>query len=219
MIYNWDNLTTEQYSRLLQNGDSKKPEDLLWALTGKSKNDMTLSEITTLRVGSIKPQDRKAVAQIFVGKDGRLYGLQDLNEMPFGLFDDVVSLASEPAKHLTLLVSYLYRPVLKMSFWSTVKLNIVGKFGARVNHPWFQKKVVKWMNTLNFEIEKYDPLKCESRLDIIKDSPAYIGHHVVTFFLILSRELQTSSLTSLKTHLKKMKRSLTEITSDHQKQG
>ena len=213
MKYTWDNMTTIQYQRLLQNGDSEKPEDLLCALTGKNKNQITIGEIEALRIGSITPKHDPIVAQIFTGDDGILYGLQDLNDMPFGLFDDLMSLSSDIKIHLALMVSYLYRPISKMSFMSTVKLKLISKFGHKTKSQWFRRWIIKTMNTLKYEIEPYDPLKCEARSKTIDSSPAYIAHHVVTFFLILSRELQTSSLISLKNRLKEMKTQLHQITS------
>ena len=212
MRYTWDNMTTIQYQRLLKNGDSKKPEDLLCALTGKKKNEITISEIESLRIGSITPKHDPIVAQIFMGEDGVLYGLQDLNDMPFGLFDDLMSIAADVKIHLSLMVSYLYRPISKMSFMSTMKLRIISKFGHKTKSQWFRRWIIKSMNTLKYEIEPYDPLKCESRSKTIDSSQAYIAHHVVTFFLILSRELQKSSLVSLRNHLKEMKTQLHQIT-------
>lgn len=210
MHYTWDKLNIAQYQRLLTLKDQAKPEDLIWALTGKSKNEIPIKELKSLSVGSLEPK-MDAISLRLVYHNGTLYGMQDMATLSFGLFADIMELGKDLNKHLPDMVSYLYRPVTKVSSWSLIKLRIIGQFGKRFKSKWADKLILKWMTNLKYEIEEYDPVKCDARVKDIKEMPAAVGHNVATFFLIFSKQLQIDGLKSLRNQAITMKEALKTI--------
>jgi len=210
MHYTWDKLNIAQYQRLLTLGDKAKPEDLIWALTGKNKNEIPIKDLKSLSVGKLEPKGDPAQLRL-VHHNGIVYGMQDMSTLSFGLFADIMELGKDLNKHLPDMVSYMYRPVTKISFWSTVKLRIIGQIGTKLKTKWGIALMYKWLTNMKYEIEEYDPAKCDARIKDIKEMPASIGHNVATFFLILSRQLQIDGLKSLRDQAKTMKEILATI--------
>jgi len=211
MRYTFDNINTQQYFNLLKIGESKKPEDVIWALTGKTREELTLNDIESFQVGSLEPHLEISESKLFIA-NGVLYGLQDLDNMSFGLFQDIMSLGKDIKETLPTMMSYMYRPVTKISFWNLTKLRIIGMVGNKIRGA----RMAKWLNkklyNIKYDIELYNPLKCEDRIDEVCLAKSYTGHFLVTFFLILSQELQKHSLNSLNQNLQMMKKELKKLT-------
>lgn len=209
MRYAWNTLTADQYHRLLQMGDSQEPIDLVIALTGKSKNEVGIHEVNTMTFGDLTPKEDPTTAKVFV-IDGVLYGMQDINDMSFGLFQDIMDLGKDIHKYLPVIMAYMYRPVIKMSWWSTMKLGLIAKWAPKLSNRWGFKWMAKTMVNLKYKIEKYDPTECDKRVDLLGNAPASTSHHLVTFFLIFSQQLQKNSRTSLLEKLQLMKEMVTK---------
>ena len=223
MRYTWNNINVEQYARLisLTEEELKDSVKVVEALTGKTKNELTVKEVKNISVGDLSPKMRPDLLRIFV-HEGTLYGMQDVSDMSFGLFADVTELGKDIKKHLPDLVAYLYRPVTSMSFWSLVKLRIIARWGQKVKSPRLLKILMNWMTNLKYEIEDYDPIQCDLRVRSMKKAPAAIGHHVSSFFLIWSRQLQIDFLKSSRDQMLEMKKAMQEarkVISTEGKQG
>lgn len=209
MKYNWNNLTISQYQRLLQMPEEPTNVDVVQALTGKPRNKLTIREIKNIQVQDLTPKTDPSRLPLFVHK-GVLYGMQKTSNIPFGLFVDLLDLSSDVPKFLPELTSYLYRPVVKINFWNTVKLRVITRVAPRVKSV----KQLRWLYTkllnVQYEIEEYDPILCETRVNDIKEWPATIGHHTSAFFLILSKVLQIDSLNSSKRKLREMMKTINQ---------
>ena len=207
MIYTFNNINSKQYFELLKVAESEDTVKIVEALTGKDKNELTLSEIDSLNIGSLEPFRDPTTSKFFVA-DGVLYGLQDLDNMSFGLFQDIMSLSDDIKNTIPTIMSYLYRPIVKINWWNKTKLHIIAKIGHRLKG----RRMIKWMDkvmyNIHYEIEKYNPLKCEERVEQVILAPSSTGHFLVTFFLTLSKELQEASLTSLMDQVSLMRKEL-----------
>jgi hypothetical protein len=220
MVYNWNKLTVEQYSRMVTLGEAPKTDEVIWALTGKHKNDIKLSEVKTMHIGDLTPKLDPFFTKFFT-LNGVLYGFQDMNDLSFGLFADLTEEGKNVQENLATMVSYLYRPVTKMNRWNRFKLRVMEAIAKRTTTVWALKMVYKLLDSIKFEIEEYDPVKCDMRYKAIKQAPASAAHNVASFFLILSKELQTNSRRSMVMMLKetvKTMRTQATLIRDKQKQ-
>lgn len=220
MLYTWNRLTVEQYSRMVSLGEEPKSEDVLWALTGKNKNDLKLSEIKSTHIGDLTPRLDPFFTKFFV-HDGVLYGFQNMDELSFGLFADLTEMGKDIQNNLATMVSYLYRPITKINRWNRFKLLVMELIAKRAKTPWILKQVYKLVDSIKYELEEYDPIKCDLRYKAIKKAPASAAHNVASFFLILSRELQKDSLKSMETLMRetvKTMRTQATLIRDKQKQ-
>ena len=144
MLYTWDNLTAEQYQRLIGLGEEPKSEDLVWAMTGKTKNQMTVKEVRNFKLGDLTPR-LDPITHKFFTVNGKTYAKQDMNDLPFGLFVDLTKEGENIKDNLLTIVSYLYRPVIGLTRWNRYKLNLVINLARFVRGKWLLKKLYKML--------------------------------------------------------------------------
>jgi len=220
MLYNWNTINSEQYCRLITLGEDPKAEDLVWAMTGKTKNQMTVKDLKKFKLGNLTPELDPVTLKTFT-TNGTTYAMQDMSDLPFGLFVDLAKEGEDLKSNLLTVMSYLYRPVTGLTKWNRLKLMLVITLAPRVKGKWLLKIIYKLLNSVHFQIEEYDPLKCDLRIKDMKQAPASAAHNVASFFLILSKELQQTTRKSLIKMMVEMQNQMTQnLTSikDKQKQ-
>jgi len=196
MRYNWENINAEQYSRLITLGEEPTAEDLVWAMTGKTKNQMTVKDVKSFSLGDLTPRLDAITSKTFT-VNGTTYAMQDITDLPFGLFVDLAKEGEDLKANLLSVMSYLYRPVINVSRWDRIKLMLIISLAPRVKGKWLLKKLLRLLQSINFQIEDYDPVRCDLRIKDMKQAPASAAHHITTFFLTLSKELQKTTHKSL----------------------
>lgn len=207
MKYEFKSLTAEQYCRLVTLGENPDTADVIWALTGKKKDNWKIKDLKKVRFGNLDPYLDPFSAKFFV-VDGILYGFQDMGHLSFGLFTDIAEAGKDIQNNLLTMMSYLYRPVTKMSRWNRFKLRLIAEIGKRANSVFAVKTMYKITDSIQYEIEEYDPMKCDLRIKQIRQAPATAAHATASFFLIFLRESQLSSLRSMSENLSALKKSL-----------
>ncbi len=207
MKYTFDGLTAEQYSRIVTIGENPGVEDLLWAVTGTKKENIKIKDLKKVKFGNLDPYYDPITAKFFV-VDGVLYGFQDMSNLSFGLFADFTELGKDIQSNLLGMMSYLYRPVTKMSRWNRFKLRLIWEIGKKTSSVFGLKIMYKLAGSIKYEIEEYDPMKCDLRIKNIKKAPATSAHALACFFLILLRESRLSSLKSMKENLQEIQQTM-----------
>jgi hypothetical protein len=201
-------LTAEQYRRLMGLGESPKEEDLIFALYGKPKGKMTLKEIDALDFSEFKMPEGPINPDFFV-HEGVLYGRQNMTELTFGLYVDLMEQAKDINKNLIALISMLWRPVTKISFWNRTKAYIASKL---LLSKWGRMRVwgFKMLADVNYTIEDYDPMVCTKREKSLESAPGSVAAYTTNFFLTTSEVLLLNSLRSLKDQLENQQKDLVE---------
>lgn len=189
-------VNAEQYRRLLGLGETPTEDEIIFALLGKSKNKLTLKEIKELDLTKFQMPE-VAVFPNLILHNGILYGKQDLQEMTFGLYIDLIHHAKDLQANLILLMTMLWRPITKADFWSRTKAyfasrallsksNLMRKWGAKA------------LASVKYTIEDYDTMTCVKREEEFKTMPGSFAAYTTTFFLITSEVLILDSLKSLR---------------------
>lgn len=212
MIYTFDTLSVGQYQRLIQLGESPEAYQVAEALTGKKKNQLTVKDIEGIKVGSLNPPEIVSLDKMLV-HDGIPYGRVNMETLSYGEFVDLLDYAKDLNQNLIDVVALLYRPIVKFKGKANWKI----KFGEYLVNRGLTKRGLKLLDSVEYELEEYDPVKCDARRKAIKEFPAYTAHWAVTFFLNFLRQLENDSLRSSlqyqKETLEMMKESMKEITS------
>jgi hypothetical protein len=193
MKYTFEDLTVGQYQQFLIEGDKLTPARAAEILTGKKKSQLTLKEIKTIRIESLNPPEKVTWNRLVLMGD-TLYGRVDMNSLSFGEFVDLLDYAKDLNKNLVEVVALMYRPIVNLTFWNRVKLGIAQRLANRNAAP---KRMMKILESLQYELEEYDPVKCDLRHKVIKQMPAHTAHWTVSFFLNFSQQLMIDSLKSL----------------------
>lgn len=201
-------INAEQYRLLSKLGDEPKEDDVIRILFGKSKNQMTLSEINKLDFSKFKMPEATLFPNLIKHK-GVLYGKQDLQEMTFGFYVDLLEQAKNIDDNLIALMTLLWRPITKVSYWNRTKAFIAHKL-LTTSVQVFRKWGLKLLANVKYEIEDYDPLKCSLREKDFQTMDGSIAAYTINFFLLTSQRLVIDSLRSLKEDLKKKGEALQE---------
>jgi hypothetical protein len=192
MTYNFEDLSVGQYQKLLQLGDDPKPIEVVEILTGKKRSELTVKETEEIQIGNITPPEAIAVDRFFF-IDGVAYGRVDMETLSYGEFVDLLDYAKDMHKNLVDVVALMYRPITQfkgMASWKIKMANELIKRGA-------ERRGLKVLESVDYEIELYDPVKCDLRHKQIKQLPASAAHWCVTFFLNFSQQLLNDSRKSL----------------------
>jgi len=198
MKYNFQDLTVDQYQQFLVEAETLTSARVAEILTGKRKTQLTLKEVEAIELGELSPPDAvQWNKMIFI--DGRAYGRADINSLSFGEFVDLLDYAKDVHKNLVEIVALLYRPIISFSYKDRVKIgisNYLSKKGLA------KATMVRLMDSVQYNLEEYDPIKCDLRHRIIKKFPAHTAHWAMTFFFNFSQQLRVNSLKSLATEVK-----------------
>lgn len=212
MVYQFSNLTVGQYQKLIQLGENPQAHEVVEALTGKRRNEFTVKELQSIRFGNLNPPENIDICNLVV-HNGVAYGRVNMETLSYGEFVDLLDYAKDMEKNLVDVVALLWRPIINFDWKTGLKI----KYGNALLKAGSVKRAMKQFASLKYELEPYDPIKCDLRHKEIKQFPANTAHWAVTFFLNFSKQLKVDSHKSLIQFLKQsqteMKRALKEIIS------
>jgi hypothetical protein len=212
MVYQFSNLTVGQYQRLIRLKENPKAHEVIEALTGKSKNQLTVKELESVKFGNLNPPETVDLANIVV-HDGVPYGRVNMENLTYGEFVDLLEYGKDLNKHLVDVVALMWRPITEMDWKNEWRI----KWGNMLLKRGSVKRAMKQFASIQYELEPYDPVKCDLRHKVIQEFPANTAHWAVTFFLNFSKQLKIDSHKSLiqflETSQKEMKKVIKEITS------
>ena len=209
-------ITAEQYRLLSGLGEEPKEEDLIRILFGKPKSKMTIKEIKELDFTGFKMPEPEISPNLLL-HNGVLYGRQNMSELTFGLYIDLVERAKDIQENLILIMTMLWRPVTKITYWNRTKAYVASKM---LQSKWgkLRTKGLKLLNKVQYTIEDYDVMTCYNREDDFKTMDGSVAAYTTTFFLTTSQVLTIDSLRSLKKDLEEkaqvLQESLKKISAD-----
>lgn len=192
-------ITAEQYRKLISHGENLTEDHLYEILLGKSKLKLTMKEIEDISFDDFK-MPVNAVWCDLIYHEGILYGRKLPDEFTFGEYLDLTEMAKNLELNLISLLTLLWRPVTKISYWNRTKAYLAYKFLVS-KWPKSRKLGFKILSGIEYEIEEYDAIKCIKREDTFKSLPAEVASYTTTFFLITSQQLLIGSLRSLQENL------------------
>lgn len=201
-------ITAEQYRQLTELQDGPTTEDLIRILYGKSKNKMTLQEVREVDFSNFEIPKTEIYPNI-IEHNGVLYGKQDLGKMTFGLYIDLIEQAKDIQKNLILIMTMLWRPVTKISYWNRAKAYLASKM---LTSRWSRTRLrgLRLLAGVKYEVKDYDVMDCFGREDEFKNLPGSLAAYTTTFFLTTSQVLTVDSLRSLKKNLEDQRTLLQE---------
>lgn len=201
-------ITAEQYRQLSALTGEPTQEDLIRILYGKPKGKMTLKEVDELDFSDFKMPEISVLPNIVL-HEGVLYGKQDMSNLTFGLYIDLVEQAKDIQQNMILLMTMLWRPITKISYWNRAKAYIASKM---LSSKWIKMRPrgLRLLASVNYEIKDYDVMDCFGREDLFKSLPGSLAAYTTTFFLTTSQVLVLDSLKSLKSNLEEQKTHLQE---------
>ena len=201
-------ITAEQYRQLSALTGEPTQEDLIRILYGKPKGKMTLKEVDELDFSDFKMPEVSVLPNIVL-HEGVLYGKQDMSNLTFGLYIDLVEQAKDIQQNMILLMTMLWRPITKISYWNRAKAYIASRM---LTSKWIKMRPrgLRLLASVNYEIKDYDVMDCFGREDLFKTLPGSLAAYTTTFFLTTSQVLVVDSLRSLKNNLEEQKTHLQE---------
>lgn len=201
-------ITAEQYRQLSGLGEEPSQEDLIRILYGKPKGKMTLKEVKELDFSEFKMPEIDVLPDLVI-HEGVLYGKQDMSNLTFGLYIDLVERAKDLQENMILIMTMLWRPVTKVSYWNRIKAYLASKMLSSKS-PWMRPRGLRLLAGVKYEIKDYDVMDCFGREDLFKTLPGSLAAYTTTFFLTTSQVLVVDSLRSLKANLEEQKNHLQE---------
>ena len=201
-------ITAEQYRQLSALGESPSQEDLIRVLYGKPKGKMTLKEVGEIDFAQFRMPEATVLPDLVL-HEGVLYGKQDLSNMTFGLYIDLVEQAKDIQSNLILLMTMLWRPITKISYWNRAKAYLASKM-LTSKSKWARLRGLRLLAGVKYEIKDYDVMDCFGREDLFKTLPGTLAAYTTTFFLTTSQVLVVDSLRSLRANLEQQKTALQE---------
>ncbi len=201
-------ITAEQYSLLSAIEGEPTEEQLIKIFFGKPKGQMTLKEIQSLDFSGFKMPEADIYTDLIL-HEGVLYGKQDMQELTFGLYIDLLEQAKNIQANMILIIAMLWRPVTKISYWNRAKAFVANKLLSTKSLK-LRATGLKILSKVKYEILPYDVLECTRREDKFKSLPGSVAAYTATFFLITSQVLAAGSLRSLKSQLETTQLELTE---------
>ena len=201
-------ITAEQYRQLSALTGEPTQEDLIRILYGKPKGKMTLKEVDELDFSDFKMPEISVLPNIVL-HEGVLYGKQDMSNLTFGLYIDLVEQAKDIQQNMILLMTMLWRPITKISYWNRTKAYLASRM---LSSKWIKMRPrgLRLLASVNYEIKDYDVMDCFGREDLFKTLPGSLAAYTTTFFLTTSQVLVLDSLRSLKNNLEEQKTHLQE---------
>ena len=201
-------ITAEQYRQLSALTGEPTQEDLIRILYGKPKGKMTLKEVDELDFSDFKMPEISVLPNIVL-HEGVLYGKQDMSNLTFGLYIDLVEQAKDIQQNMILLMTMLWRPITKISYWNRTKAYLASRM---LSSKWIKMmpRGLRLLASVNYEIKDYDVMDCFGREDLFKTLPGSLAAYTTTFFLTTSQVLVLDSLRSLKSNLEEQKKHLQE---------
>ena len=201
-------ITAEQYRQLSALTGEPTQEDLIRILYGKPKGKMTLKEVDELDFSDFKMPEVSVLPNIVL-HEGVLYGKQDMSNLTFGLYIDLVEQAKDIQQNMILLMTMLWRPITKISYWNRTKAYLASRM---LSSKWIKMRPrgLRLLASVNYEIKDYDVMDCFGREDLFKTLPGSLAAYTTTFFLTTSQVLVVDSLRSLKSNLEEQKKHLQE---------
>jgi len=201
-------ITAEQY-RLLSGIEGEPTEEqLIKILFGKPKGQMTLKEIQSLDFSGFKMPQPDIYTDLIL-HDGVLYGKQNMQELTFGLYIDLLDQAKNIQENMILIMAMLWRPVTKISYWNRTKAFVASKL-LNTKSLKLRATGLKILSKVKYEILPYDVLECTRREDKFKSLPGSVAAYTTNFFLLTSNRLTVDSLRSLRKQLEMAQLELTE---------
>jgi len=191
-----NNVTAEQYRKIISKGEDLREEDLYEIFLGKTKNSMTLKEINEISFVNFKLPEEIIWCDLVV-HNKVLYGRRHPADFTFGEYLDLVEFAKDIPTNLINIMTILWRPVTKISFYNRTKAYLSYKFLIS-KFKWARVLGFKLLANVKYEIEDYNSLQSMKREDEFQTLPAEIAVYTTTFFLITSQQLLIDSLKSLK---------------------
>lgn len=201
-------ITAEQYRQLSALTGEPTQEDLIRILYGKPKGKMTLKEVDELDFSDFKMPEISVLPNIVL-HEGVLYGKQDMSNLTFGLYIDLVEQAKDIQQNMILLMTMLWRPITRISYWNRTKAYLASKM---LSSKWIKVRPrgLRLLASVNYEIRDYEVMDCFGREDLFKTLPGSLAAYTTTFFLTTSQVLVVDSLRSLKNNLEEQKKHLQE---------
>lgn len=201
-------ITAEQYRQLSALTGEPTQEDLIRILYGKPKGKMTLKEVDELDFSDFKMPEISVLPNIVL-HEGVLYGKQDMSNLTFGLYIDLVEQAKDIQQNMILLMTMLWRPITRISYWNRTKAYLASKM---LSSKWIKMRPrgLRLLASVNYEIRDYEVMDCFGREDLFKTLPGSLAAYTTTFFLTTSQVLVVDSLRSLKNNLEEQKKHLQE---------
>ena len=201
-------ISAEQYRQLSALGEQPTQEELIRVLYGKPKSKMTLKEVKELDFTDFKMPEAEGLTNIVL-HNGVLYGKQDMSNLTFGLYIDLVEQAKNIQENMILIMTMLWRPITKISYWNRTKAYIASRM---LTSKWSKMRLrgLSLLASVKYEIKDYEVMDCFNREDEFKTLPGSLAAYTTTFFLTTSQVLVLDSLRSLKSNLEEQKTHLQE---------
>jgi hypothetical protein len=201
-------VTAEQYRLLSAIEGKPTEEELIKIFFGKPKGQMTLKEIQALDFSGFRMPTPDSYTDLIL-HEGVLYGKQEMQEMTFGLYADLIDQAKNIQENLILIMAMLWRPVTKITYWNRAKAYTAHKL-IKTKSLKLRAAGLRLLSGVKYEILPYDVMECTKREDLFKTLPGYVAAYTTTFFLITSQQLALDSLRSLKDRLESQRQALVE---------
>ena len=201
-------ITAEQYRKLSVYWEDITEDILIRILLGKEKGEMTLKEIDEIDFTGFKMPTANLIPDL-VYHDGVLYGKQNMEELTFGLYIDLMAQLEDIQKNLIKIMTMLWRPVAKISYANRVKAYLISKM-LQSKSERLKTYAFRMLANLKFKIQDYDVVESFDRVKSFETLPASYAVYTTTFFLLTSNRLAEHSLKSLKEHLQTTQLELTE---------
>jgi hypothetical protein len=201
-------ITAEQYRLMSIYGEDITEDKLIKILFNKEKGQMTLKEIDGLDFDTFKMPESTLIPNLLM-HNGIMYGKQDMEKMTFGFYADLLEQSKDIQKNLILIMTMLWRPIAKISYWNRLKAHTA----SRLLKSKFKKAQVvgfKLLSAVEYEIIPYDVMETLKRTDNFETVPGSYAVYTTNFFLLTSNRLMADSLRSLKLQLETAQLELTE---------
>jgi hypothetical protein len=201
-------ITAEQYRLMSIYGEDITEDKLIKILFNKEKGKMTMKEIDDLDFTNFKMPESTLIPNLLMHK-GVMYGKQDMEKMTFGFYADLLEQSKDIQKNLILIMTMLWRPVAKISYWNRLKAHTASKL-LKSKFKKAQVAGFKLLSAVEYEIIPYDVMETLKRTENFETVPGSYAVYTTNFFLLTSNRLMVDSLRSLKRQLETAQLELTE---------
>jgi hypothetical protein len=201
-------ITAEQYRLMSIYGEDITEDKLIKILFNKEKGQMTMKEIDDLDFTNFKMPESTLIPNLLMHK-GVMYGKQDMEKMTFGFYADLLEQSKDIQKNLILIMTMLWRPVAKISYWNRLKAHTASKL-LKSKFKKAQVAGFKLLSAVEYEIIPYDVMETLKRTENFETVPGSYAVYTTNFFLLTSNRLMVDSLRSLKRQLETAQLELTE---------
>lgn len=201
-------ITAEQYRLMSIYGEDITEDKLIKILFNKEKGKMTMQEIDQLSFENFKMPEATLIPNLLKHK-GVIYGKQDMEKMTFGFYADLLEQSKDIQQNLIRIMTMLWRPVAKISYWNRMKAHTASKM-LKSRFKKVQVAGFKLLSSLEYEIIPYDVMETLKRMEDFETVSGSYAVYTTNFFLLTSNRLTVDSLRSLRRQLETVQLELTE---------